>query len=192
MLTMQRSTLSFAAIIIFAIIAAIFVVRKGNEAADELERLNSRAFAVHRAALADELGEGVSDISNWKTYRNEKYGFEVKYPLYWEVSFPDFQDIHQRFGSIGNELPSVDLRIVKSSEITEQANSWIVNPTATGKRIIDGTDATEVINDSYKQFPDSLVYFTKDSRGFIFLVYVDADPVSQIFYKMLSTFKFTK
>ena len=55
MLTMQRSTLSFAAIIIFAVIVAIFVVRKGIDAADELERLDNGAFAVHRSALEQEL-----------------------------------------------------------------------------------------------------------------------------------------
>ena len=26
------------------------------------------------------------DTSNWKTYRNEEYGFEVKYPEEWEIS----------------------------------------------------------------------------------------------------------
>lgn len=82
MLTMQRSTLSFAAIIIFAVIVAIFVVRKGIDAADELERLDNGAFAVHRTLLAQELDsdDRVPDISNWKIYQNEKYGFEIKYP----------------------------------------------------------------------------------------------------------------
>lgn len=82
MLTMQRSTLSFAAIILFAVLVAIFLVRKGNDAANELERLNNGAFGVHRVALAEELDSDnrTPDISNWKMYSNKKYGFEVKYP----------------------------------------------------------------------------------------------------------------
>ena len=31
-------------------------------------------------------GENSIDISNWKTYRNEEYGFEVKYPDKWGAS----------------------------------------------------------------------------------------------------------
>jgi len=30
------------------------------------------------------------DMSNWKTYRNEEYGFEFKYPEGWELSKPEY------------------------------------------------------------------------------------------------------
>ena len=84
MLTMQRSVISFLAIIIFGTGAAIFVVKKGNDAADEIERLNEEVFSVHRAAfvqLSDDVSKnGIIDTSNWKIYRNEKYGFEFRYP----------------------------------------------------------------------------------------------------------------
>jgi|SRR3989338_41677 len=32
------------------------------------------------------LSFGQSDTSNWKTYRNKKYGFEVRYPQSWRVT----------------------------------------------------------------------------------------------------------
>ncbi|MFH1170193.1 MAG: hypothetical protein V1704_01395 [Candidatus Vogelbacteria bacterium] len=31
------------------------------------------------------LGGGLEGVKNWKTYRNDEYGFEFKYPLQWTV-----------------------------------------------------------------------------------------------------------
>ncbi len=134
------------------------------------------------------------DTSSWKTYRNDKYRFEVRYPSDWILRLSDSQDARLGFGPIDNKLPSVDLRIVKNSEVTKQAHFLIVDSTTTKqiKRIIDGADATEVFNDSYKQFPESVVYFTRDSKGFIFARYYGTDKSEQVFDQILSTFKFTK
>jgi len=36
------------------------------------------------ASGGEKLESGMLDTSNWKTYRNDKYGFEVKYPTGWQ------------------------------------------------------------------------------------------------------------
>lgn len=91
MLTTQRSVLTFIVIIAFGVGSAIFVIKKGNDAAKEIQRLKSGVPTAHRIALTgllgDELEKNTVNISNWKTYRNEKYGFEMRYPMEWIHGF---------------------------------------------------------------------------------------------------------
>jgi hypothetical protein len=53
------------------------------------------------------------DTSNWKTYRNEKYGFEVRYPEEWWLSlgvFLEDEDIEEKLnrGITFREIPEQD------------------------------------------------------------------------------------
>jgi len=54
-------------------------------------RHGDRALAQHDQASVNETAQHANsakspDISKWKLYRNEKYGFQVKYPENWAVS----------------------------------------------------------------------------------------------------------
>lgn len=76
---MAKKTLIITAIIIAVIAigatAAYIVLRQGGEV---------RRKEV--ATIPEEPTAEPMDTSNWKTYRNERYRFEVKYPPTWEVS----------------------------------------------------------------------------------------------------------
>jgi len=65
----RRSMISFIVIALFAVGAAIFVVRKGSQATSEIDSLNSNHFTAHRALIIKELDEreglGASSTQNY-------------------------------------------------------------------------------------------------------------------------------
>lgn len=47
--------------------------------------------------IASTIVASRTDTSDWKTYRNEQYGFEVKYPNAWEVKDDSYSRNNQRY-----------------------------------------------------------------------------------------------
>lgn len=80
----KRSVMSFFVIGFFAVMAALFLVRRGDQAFGEIQRLDNESLGIRRATLAHELSakEGAAevDVSRWMVYRNAKYGFTFAYP----------------------------------------------------------------------------------------------------------------
>ena len=77
-----RSSLCFLILLALATGFTVFILTKAQEAVSEINRLSEGQIFLLRNAL-DAGSSRVADVSNWKTYRNEKYGFEVRYPSSW-------------------------------------------------------------------------------------------------------------
>lgn len=68
-------------------------LRMKNQEVRNLEEQIGDVERNLKESVKEESESEVFDTSDWKTYRNEKYGFEFKHPGDWTLSFPSIEDI---------------------------------------------------------------------------------------------------
>lgn len=147
------------------------------------------------------LGTGNLDISNWKTYRNDKYGFEFKYPPYLSSE------------SIGQKITAVNLgdyyNPVYGLSVGKGTNFVVIDTPLLGseaKKVINFSSPTGRINGDSLSI--SYVDLTKSGGSPIYYAFINGPQLDFFveFYpgqtgglkgvddmnKLLSTFRFTK
>ena len=87
-----------------------------------------------------------TDISDWKTYRNEKYRYEVKYPKDWELIY--LEDFNP--GNTGVALKSPQYQLIKDGNVMHLGEIYINN--------IDNKDNLSIKN-LFSTFSDSSVFW---------------------------------
>jgi len=191
----------------YAIVKGYLLITTSKEA---MYAAIDRLLAIPAAASST---TPVADTSNWQTYLNEKYGFEIKYPKDWffkecDSSYVGFSYNQSKLPPCGTDAPQPHINIAISPDSPIGINKFIesvqnsinnysneqitlnVNITATKLsgtlKEIEGPGAP-----AGTQFIDVLFLFNNNIYS-IYYYGLDDKDYSSLFNQILSTFSFTK
>jgi hypothetical protein len=120
------------------------------------------------------------DTSDWKTYRNEEYGFEFRYPLSWTNSSTLKSDpelipylLNEGFADSSNQFRSIHVLVFNKK--------WISNFDFSGQKLVfDSSDSLRIGDKFFIKKGDIVIQ--------LFFTYEKSNP--ELFDQILSTFKF--
>ncbi|MBU4338113.1 PT domain-containing protein [Patescibacteria group bacterium] len=145
------------------------------------------------------------DISDWKIYRNDKYGFEIKYPSGWivreetefDLSKLGNDNIIKASGTefwlgLGTKNPPAEffsLQVMNKSIDEAIAFDWTSFGKRTGKSIIIGGTEGEKLNGAF--YGTEYVFY--NGKTYFFKQFDSIDETDWEKYdRVISTFKFIK
>ena len=132
---------------------------KNNDIDNKASTTGEVKTDVKDAEITEEAPEITSDIdtSDWKTYRNEEYGFEVKYPIEWAIDKDKTNNSEVVF--VMKDVPGREsIKVEKNADYTSYENLKISKLNEFKKYFVS---SKEIIIDGEK----ALVIDTSEMRG---------------------------
>lgn len=190
----SSSAIITAAIAIVAVAALFFVVMTPSEAPQQPPK-------IQRPPEIEKSISGVLEDMTWTTMRDERLGFEISIPTWFEPSVEYapmcttecyghiFEDAEGRWSYIDEsyrELPSVDVWSNSFDSDLDMDAFWVVvnqfqdtyipGPTLRDERVNGVMLRREIKGDVKKKAFNERVAFFADGRYHVFEIYISADP----------------
>ena len=137
----------------------------------------------------------INETASWKTYKNDEYGFEVKYPTDWTSAggFSDYGGFfYVAFGVANLSEPLATIHVYPNQTTLDKFMKYFDYISVNWKNTtLGGVNAKEAVSigQNSKQF--IFTASVKNSNGFSLASTVFGDNVDTV-RKMSSTFKFLK
>lgn len=195
--------------IILPVIAVVFLVagylyltgktKLNNQPVEEIAETND--FLMEENIKIEPQKNKITETSDWKIYRNEKYGFEFKYPG--EYKKTDKGDIFIHLSSveiINTDFKKPDINALKRfvDEFIQEQNCRSNDFPEEGDRVIETTDKGIYYVEFCTIAAEVYHYVTKLNDNFILkfdyhdnLTDNSADKKIKTFKEIISTLKFT-
>jgi len=134
-----------------------------------------------------------NETTNWQTYRNEEFGFEIKYPKDWEVDNYGFHNTSCDSNHLSGVNCSIDFTVEQNPNLIS-ADQWIDDnlyylyfPRDKKPFIVGDTEGIKAHVTLIHMYEGVMVVFARGKLIYQFNAGTETEPILN---QMLSTFKF--